>query len=69
LADSEFSFVLAGGTLRAVPRLAADLQTLLRELAPNAAIVRLEREPALGAVAIALAEAQGTGRLPIYKTT
>jgi N-acetylglucosamine kinase-like BadF-type ATPase len=69
LADSEFAFVLAGGTLRAVPRLAADLEALLGELAPRAAIVRLEREPALGAVAIALAEARGEGRLPVYKTS
>lgn len=66
LADSPFSFVLAGGTLHAVPRLAADLRALLEELAPRRPIVRLEREPALGAVALALAETRGPGRIPTY---
>jgi glucosamine kinase len=69
LADGAFSFVLAGGTLRSLPRLAADLQPMLHDLAPHASVMRLEREPALGAVTLAIAEAQGTGRLPTYKQT
>jgi N-acetylglucosamine kinase-like BadF-type ATPase len=69
LADTAFSFVLAGGILRAVPRLASDLQALLKELAPRSETMLLEREPALGAVALAVAEARGEGRLPSYKQT
>ena len=69
LADGTFAFVLAGGTLQAVPRLRADLEPMLRDLAPRASIVRLERQPALGAVTLAIAEAQGVGRLPTYKQT
>lgn len=67
MADTAFSFVLAGGILQAVPRLASDLQGRLTEVAPRSAALRLDREPALGAVALALAEANGTGRLPIYR--
>jgi N-acetylglucosamine kinase-like BadF-type ATPase len=69
LTDTAFSFVLAGGILRAVPRLASDLQTLLKELAPRSETMRLDREPALGAVALAVAEVRGEGRLPSYKQT
>ena len=69
LADSTFSFVLAGGILGAVPRLTAALQAMLADLAPRSATVRLEREPALGAVELALAEARGEGRVPTYKQT
>lgn len=69
LADTVFSFVLAGGILRAVPRLASDLQALLTELAPRSETMRLDREPALGAVTLAVAEARGEGRLPSYKQT
>lgn len=69
LAETTFSFVLSGGILNAVPRLAGELRDLLRSLAPQAGIVTLDREPALGAVALALAEARGEGRLPTYKPT
>jgi N-acetylglucosamine kinase-like BadF-type ATPase len=69
LADDHFSFVLAGGTLHALPRLTADLERLLLDLAPRASIVRLDREPALGAVTLAVAAAGGTDRLPTYKQT
>jgi N-acetylglucosamine kinase-like BadF-type ATPase len=67
MADAAFSFVLAGGILQAVPRLASDLQVRLTEVAPRSAALRLDREPALGAVALALAEANGSGRLPTYR--
>lgn len=68
LAATPFTFVLAGGTL-SLPRLSADLKPLLLDLAPQATIVRLEREPAWGAVTLALADARGEGRLPTYKHT
>jgi N-acetylglucosamine kinase len=69
LAGGPFSFVLAGGTLQSLPRLTADLEPMLLALAPQASIVRLTREPALGAVTLATAAARGEGRLPTYKTT
>jgi hypothetical protein len=69
LAGEPFSFVLAGGTLQSLPRLTADLEPLLRDLAPQASIVRLAREPALGAVTLAAAAACGRDRLPTYKHT
>jgi N-acetylglucosamine kinase-like BadF-type ATPase len=69
LAAGPFSFVLAGGTLQSLPRLTADLEPLLLALAPQASIVRLTREPALGAVTLAVAAARGEGRLPTYKHT
>ncbi len=68
LGATPFTFVLAGGTL-SLPRLSAGLKSLLLDLAPQAAIVRLEREPAWGAVTLALADARGEGRLPTYKHT
>jgi N-acetylglucosamine kinase-like BadF-type ATPase len=68
LAESEFSFVLAGGILQAVPRLTGALQAMLAGMAPRSATVRLDREPALGAVELALSEARGEGRVPAYKT-
>jgi N-acetylglucosamine kinase-like BadF-type ATPase len=67
LAETEFTFVLAGGILQAVPRLASDLQKRLTDVAPRSTTIRLDREPALGAVALALAEANGVGRLPTYR--
>jgi N-acetylglucosamine kinase-like BadF-type ATPase len=69
LADGTFSFVLAGGTLQSLPRLAAELQPMLHDLAPHAPVTRLDREPAFGAVTLAIADARGTGRLPTYKHT
>jgi hypothetical protein len=42
---------------------------MLAEMAPRSATVRLDREPALGAVALALSEARGEGRIPAYKQT
>ena len=59
--------MLAGGILQAVPRLTAGLQAMLADIAPHSATVRLDREPALGAVALALSEARGEGRVPAYK--
>jgi N-acetylglucosamine kinase-like BadF-type ATPase len=64
--DEAFPFVLAGGILRAVPRLSTDLETSLLDLAPRARVTRLSVEPALGAVRLALAEARGGARLPTY---
>jgi N-acetylglucosamine kinase-like BadF-type ATPase len=67
LRDTPFAFVLAGGVLEAVPRLTAGVEARLLELAPQSRIVRLDREPARGAVALAAAAARGALHLPAYK--
>lgn len=61
-----FPTVLAGGILSAIPALAADVTTRWAEVAPRSEVRPLDIEPASGAVALALAEARGTLRLPTY---
>jgi N-acetylglucosamine kinase-like BadF-type ATPase len=68
LRDERFTFVLAGGILEAVPRLVAGLSAHLQRIAPRSSVVRLDREPALGAVALASAAGRGALRLPAYAT-
>ncbi len=67
LADADFAFVLAGGMFHAVPWLCDQLKLMLPALAPNSQILRLEAEPALGAVRLALAELGGGANIPIYR--
>lgn len=62
-----FAFLLAGGVFRAVPWLVAELQRRLSEVAPRAQTRLLDREPAAGAVRLALAEARGGARVPAYR--
>jgi N-acetylglucosamine kinase-like BadF-type ATPase len=62
-----FSFYLAGGIFGVVPWLARELSHRLGEVAPRAQVERLEREPAAGAVWLALAEARGGAQVPRYK--
>jgi N-acetylglucosamine kinase-like BadF-type ATPase len=62
-----FTFFLAGGAFQVVPSLEERLSRRLIELAPRAAVRRLEAEPAAGAVWLALAQARGEVRLPRYK--
>jgi N-acetylglucosamine kinase-like BadF-type ATPase len=64
--QSPFSFVLAGGVLEAVPRLAAELETRLSQVARDSQIRRLTDEPATGAITLALAASRGDARLPTY---
>jgi hypothetical protein len=64
--QSPFSFVLAGGVLEAVPRLAAELETRLSQVARDSTIRRLTDKPATGAVTLALSESRGDARLPTY---
>lgn len=66
LADEAFAIVLAGGLFRAVPWMAVELETRLPALAPRATVQSLSVEPALGAVRLARALAEGTLRLPAY---
>jgi N-acetylglucosamine kinase-like BadF-type ATPase len=63
-----FTFHLAGGIFRVVPWLASELPRRLSEVAPRAQVALLDREPALGAVWLALAEAHGGASVPRYKT-
>jgi hypothetical protein len=52
-----------------VPRLATEVEAHLRHMAPQSRAVTLDREPAHGAVALALAELRGETRLPTYRTS
>jgi N-acetylglucosamine kinase-like BadF-type ATPase len=69
LGDREFTFVLAGGMFHAVPWLCDQMQLLLPALAQQSKVMRLDQEPALGAVRLALAELKGGARLPVYRPT
>jgi N-acetylglucosamine kinase len=62
-----FTFYLAGGVFRVVPWLAEELPRRLVEVAPRAQTQVLLEEPAAGAVWLALAEARGGARIPLYK--
>jgi N-acetylglucosamine kinase-like BadF-type ATPase len=64
--DEAFSFVLAGGVFTGVPWLADELSRRLPGLAARGDVRRLEVEPALGSVRLALAEAAGGALLPAY---
>ncbi len=66
MADS-FSFILSGGIFRAVPWLGQELARRLPTAAPRSLVIRLDREPAEGAVTLALQEARGGARIPVYK--
>jgi hypothetical protein len=60
---------VSGGVMRAVPRLAAEVELQVRALAPRCRVQMLPREPAHGAVALAVAEARGGARIPRYAGT
>jgi N-acetylglucosamine kinase len=62
-----FAFILAGGIFRAVPWVQQELERRLPLAAPLSRVQRLDREPATGAVALALQEARGGARVPAYK--
>src|SRR4051794_35566134 len=62
-----FTFYLAGGVFRVVPWFSEELPRRLVEVAPRAQTQMLLDEPAVGAVWLALAEARGRARIPVYK--
>jgi N-acetylglucosamine kinase-like BadF-type ATPase len=62
-----FSFVLAGGMFHALPWLCNQLQVLLPSLATHSRTIRLEDDPALGAVQLAVAVAHGRVKIPAYR--
>jgi N-acetylglucosamine kinase-like BadF-type ATPase len=61
-----FPLVLAGGIFRGVPALRARVLERLPDVAPRSQPRLLSEEPAVGAVRLALAEARGGARLPVY---
>jgi N-acetylglucosamine kinase-like BadF-type ATPase len=67
LTGEAFTFILSGGIFRAVPWLAEELTRRLPLSAPRSTTQLLEREPAEGAVTLALQEAHGGARIPVYK--
>jgi N-acetylglucosamine kinase len=67
LIGQPFVFILAGGIFRAVPWLQEELERRLPQAAPGSRVRLLDREPAFGAVAIALQEARGRAAIPAYK--
>jgi N-acetylglucosamine kinase-like BadF-type ATPase len=67
LMAESFSFILSGGIFRAVPWLGQELSRRLPLAAPRSRAIMLEREPAEGAVTLALQEARGGARIPVYK--
>ena len=66
LGAQTFAIVLAGGAFRVVPWLNAALTVRLVARWPRAHVRLLDREPALGAVSLALATARGEARIPGY---
>ncbi len=67
LIGQAFVFILAGGIFRAVPWLQQELERRLPVASPGSRVRMLDREPAHGAVALALQEAQGRAVVPAYK--
>jgi N-acetylglucosamine kinase-like BadF-type ATPase len=68
LKNAAFTFVLSGGIFHAVPWLCDQLTLLLPSLAPRSRTLRLETEPAMGAVQFALADLHGGARIPVYRS-
>ena len=64
--DEAFDFIVAGGVVNGVPWIAEELRRRLPAIAPRSRVRRLEVEPALGAVRLALAEARCGARIPAY---
>ncbi len=67
MSGQAFPYILAGGIFRAVPWLEAELERRLPVSSPQASVRLLDREPAAGAVALALQEAHGGAVVPAYK--
>jgi N-acetylglucosamine kinase-like BadF-type ATPase len=63
-----FVCVLAGGVFKAIPWLAEELPRRLEEVAPRCQVQVLQDEPAVGAVQLALAQARGSAKIPVYKS-
>ena len=60
LAGQPFRLILSGGLWRAVPVLQQDLQALVKKIAPWASVERLNKDPARGAVQLAIESLRDT---------
>ena len=69
LVGQPFPFILAGGIFKAVPWLSEELSRRLPIVAPGSSVRLLDREPATGAVLLALQELRGGASVPQYKAT
>jgi hypothetical protein len=67
LVGQPFPFILAGGIFKAVPWLNDELARRLPIVAPRSTVTLLDREPATGAVLLALQEARGIASVPQYR--
>jgi N-acetylglucosamine kinase-like BadF-type ATPase len=67
LGGETFRFILSGGIFRAVPWLEQELARRLPVAVPRSTVHMLDREPAEGAVRLALLDARGEARIPVYK--
>jgi N-acetylglucosamine kinase-like BadF-type ATPase len=67
LVGTAFPFILAGGIFRAVPWLQQELSRRLPESCPKSRADVLTREPAEGAVLLALQDARGVAQIPVYR--
>ncbi len=67
LIGEPFIFILSGGIFRAVPWLEQELARRLPVAAPGSQVRLLDREPAAGAVTLAVHEARGGAAIPAYK--
>jgi N-acetylglucosamine kinase-like BadF-type ATPase len=61
-----FPTVLAGGIFRGIPWLVDDVTRRFSEIAPRTWVHPLEVEPAIGAVRLAIAAAEGSFAVPTY---
>ncbi|MGH9314356.1 MAG: N-acetylglucosamine kinase [Vicinamibacterales bacterium] len=66
LLEEACTVVLAGGVFKGVPWLVGELTRRVTAAAARASIIQLEVEPASGAVRLALAEARGGAKIPVY---
>lgn len=67
LVGQHFTFILAGGIFKAVPWVQDELSRRLPVVSPGSEVRLLEVEPAIGAVRLALQEADGGATVPQYK--
>jgi N-acetylglucosamine kinase-like BadF-type ATPase len=67
LLDEARTYLLAGGVFKGVPWLVGEMTRRLTAVAPKALVARLDIEPAIGAVRLALAEARGGAKIPVYR--
>jgi N-acetylglucosamine kinase-like BadF-type ATPase len=69
LAGEAFTFVLSGGIFRGVPWLRDELMSALPAVASRSTTVHLQKQPAVGAVRLAVADLAGSARVPRYQTS